>query len=203
MKRNRLKQGITLLHAGLYDRICCSHAFCHRQRRQENRLWHHGCLWELIPKVLLWKMGTSYLWGRNDSDQIGNGGQYDGFIPGYEWPLQTTPVKVLENVASAELDYITSAAVTKDGDLYTWGNANGVHQLTPQKIMSGVSRVVVSGIYAAITNSGDLYTWGSNHFGQVGNGTGKSASLVSCKRRNLRSSGKDHGECDRRPDLPL
>lgn len=171
MKRNRLKQGISLLLAACMTALLLPCVLPQAEAAETD--YGTTVVYGSDTKGVIMENGDLYLWGRNDCGQIGNGGQYDGFIPGYEWPLQTTPVKVLENVASAELDYITSAAVTKDGDLYTWGNANGVHQLTPQKIMSGVSRVVVSGIYAAITNSGDLYTWGSNLFGQVGNGTGQ------------------------------
>lgn len=172
MKRNRLKQGISLLLAVCMTALLLPCAL--PQAEAAGTDYGTTVVYGSYSQGVIMGNGDLYLWGRNDYGQIGNGGQSDGIAPGYEWPLQTTPVKVLENVVSAELDYTTSYAITTNGDLYVWGNTNGVNQLTPQKIMSGVDHMVALGyVYAAITNSGDLYTGGSNLFGQVGNGTGK------------------------------
>ena len=73
-----------------------------------------------------------------------------------------------------------SAAITTDGDLYTWGwNVYGQlgdgttdNKHTPVKIMSDVASVSLGKFHsAAITTDGDLYTWGNNGEGQLGDGT--------------------------------
>ena len=172
MKRNRLKQGISLLLTVCMTALLLPCAL--PQAEAAGTDYGTTVVYGSYSQGVIMGNGDLYLWGRNDCGQIGNGGQSDGIAPGYGWPLQTTPVKVLENVASAELDYTTSYAITTNGDLYVWGNTIGVNQLTPQKIMSGVDHMVALGyVYAAITNSGDLYTGGSNLFGLLGNGTGK------------------------------
>ena len=68
-----------------------------------------------------------------------------------------------------------SAAITVDGDLYTWGQNNygqlgdgtTEYKLTPVKVMSNVASVSLGTYHsAAVTQNGDLYTWGKNISGQ-------------------------------------
>ncbi len=76
-------------------------------------------------------------------------------------------------------DGYSSAYITENGDLYTWGH-NNVGQLgdgttndryIPEKIMSNVSQVSFREYYSAcITTNGDLYTWGANDYGVLGIG---------------------------------
>ena len=74
----------------------------------------------------------------------------------------------------------TSAAVTKDGSLYMWGNNSygqlGIGSTTaqslPVKVMDDVRTIRVGNQYcAAITTANDLYMWGDNYYGQLGDGT--------------------------------
>lgn len=175
MKRNRLKQGISLLLAACMTALLLPCVLPQAEAAETD--YGTTVVYGSYARGAIMGNGDLYLWGRNDCGQIGNGGQSDGFATlsdGTKLPVKTTPVKVLENVASAKLDYTTSFAITRDDDLYMWGNSVDGQHLTPQKIMSGVSRVAASGgTYAVITNSGDLYTGGWNLFGQVGNGTGQ------------------------------
>ena len=78
-------------------------------------------------------------------------------------------------------DYHT-AAITKSGDLYTWGwnqegqlgNGSTKANYTPTKIMSNVKKASVSEYSsAAITKKGELYVWGSNVDGSLAGGTDK------------------------------
>ena len=60
--------------------------------------------------------GSLYMWGENSSGQLGNGTTIDS----------CKPIKILDHVKSvslgAEGSYTcTSAAITEDGSLYTWG----------------------------------------------------------------------------------
>jgi alpha-tubulin suppressor-like RCC1 family protein len=128
--------------------------------------------------------GDLYTWGANYYGQLGDG------TSGATASMRSTPVKIMSNVASVSLGYSSSAAITTNGDLYTWG-WNNCGQLgdgtttdssTPIKIMSNVANVSLNhddscGEYSAvITTSGDLYTWGYNEDGQLGDGTTTSRS---------------------------
>lgn len=92
------------------------------------------------------------------------------------------PTKIMDNVKQVSMGKFGGAAVTEDGDLYTWGyngrglvgNGTTVDQRTPVKIMSNVIQVTVSNrdaVAFAVTEDGYLYGWGRNDYGQVGNGS--------------------------------
>lgn len=105
---------------------------------------------------------------------------------------KTIPKMILSNIKSYESG-TTSFAVTKSGEVYSWGlNSKGEaglgtygnsswedsYVLTPTKMnISNVNEIVktenfkgISGSYAAITNDKKLYMWGSNFYGIFGNG---------------------------------
>lgn len=80
----------------------------------------------------------------------------------------------------------TSAAVTKDGRLYTWGSnvlgslgtgeTDGKSISVPTKVLEHVKTVSYRAASdartgAAITNGGELYTWGQNDHGALGVGS--------------------------------
>lgn len=80
------------------------------------------------------------------------------------------------------LENYTSAAITTNGDLYSWGYNMGDQvgdgktddRFSPVKILDNVKEFIESDCYttcAAITKNNDLYCWGNNESGQVGNGT--------------------------------
>ena len=122
--------------------------------------------------------GDLYIWGNNSDGQLGT--VTDEFIKVY-WDkngISSSPIKIMENVACASLGYDTSAAITNDGSLYTWGcgrygrlgNGDDNNSIEPVKIMDNVVSVSLgfeSG--AAITNDSSLFVWGYNLYG-LGNG---------------------------------
>ena len=119
------------------------------------------------------KYGSLYMWGYNNYGQLGNGssGNYEKSV---------SPIKIMENVAAVSLGAWHSAAITKDGSLYMWGeNSDGqlgngtTNNLTrPQRIAVNVQSVELYGSYTtAISKDGGLYTWGYNLNGRLGNGT--------------------------------
>ena len=67
------------------------------------------------------KDGGLYTWGANTNGQLGDGTTS-------QWVIRSIPAKILDNVKSVSLGNSHSAAITKDGSLYTWGY-NGSGQL--------------------------------------------------------------------------
>ena len=122
--------------------------------------------------------GDLYLWGNNSDGQLGT--VTDEFIKVY-WNkngISSTPIKVMENVACASLGYDTSAVITNDGSLYTWGcgrygrlgNGDDDNSIEPIKIMDNAVSVSLGfEAGAVITNDSSLFVWGYNLYG-LGNG---------------------------------
>ena len=126
--------------------------------------------------------GDLYTWGLIGDGQLGHG-EFATF--GNETSVNS-PKKVagISNVTAVGLGSVNSAAVTANGDLYTWGqNSNGqlghgnkTRLNTPTKV-AGISNVTAVSMgdhnyTMAITSNGDLYTWGeSGYSGMLGHGT--------------------------------
>ena len=113
------------------------------------------------------KDGSLYMWGNNWNGQLGNGTTENSSVP----------IKVLENVASVDVNYgRVCRAITKDGSLYMWGdNSHGAlgngtteNSSVPIKVLENVVSVDVGGDFAsisgAITKDGSLYIWGARGF---------------------------------------
>lgn len=146
--------------------------------------------------------GSLWMCGSNLTMQIGNGGAGDRHLHFTNWygkifdyNVQTTPIKIMDNVTCVSVGYNHTAAVTADGSLWMWGqNDKGQlgfsggnttvkesysdlefyydAQSVPRKVMDGV--VAVSAGWentAAVKADGSLWTWGNNVYGQLGNGT--------------------------------
>ena len=130
--------------------------------------------------------GDLYTWGGNYSGKLGLGDTTDRADTTDR--LVPTRVPGLSNVVEVSLGDYSSAAVTANGDLYTWGSSGSVgynlglgdamDRHTPTKVpgLSGVVSVSLADSNgpnthgAAITAEGHLYTWGNNGYGQLGLG---------------------------------
>ncbi len=156
--------------------------------------------------AVLFNDGSLYMWGDNSAGQLGIGHEtysdnslfYDDTHPTYRnEAAQTditylngyTPVKIMDNVIDVSLGGRHSAAVTENGDLYTWGTnicgelGNGPieYSFSPTLIMKNIASVNVENcISAAITREGELYMWGDNAYNKLnlGNYTPPSDSPV-------------------------
>lgn len=129
--------------------------------------------------------GDLYTWGDNYYGNLGYStpDPMEDYYTHYGNYPNPTPKKVMGNVAKVFMDDDHSAAITNNGELYTWGynydgelgNGSYSHSdpvVTPIKILDNVRDVkIVEGHGAAITTSDELYTWGQNGLGQLGNGT--------------------------------
>jgi len=89
------------------------------------------------------------------------------------------------NISMLSLGSTHSAAITKDGSLYMWGDnyygelGNGTveNKSKPIKVMKNVKSVSLGGNHSGvITTDGSLYTWGYNASGKLGNGTLKDSA---------------------------
>lgn len=121
--------------------------------------------------------GDLYMCGSNKFYQIGDNSSDAKSADGAS--CKPTPYKVMSNISSVALGYYHTGAVTKDGDLYIWGNnhygrlgdGTFTDRYTPKKILSGVKKAAFGAENSmALLENGDLYTWGDNDYGQAGNG---------------------------------
>lgn len=127
--------------------------------------------------------GDAYMWGSLESQEQSFFGATD--------VNQGVPVKVAENVQDLQINRGIRSYLTKDGDLYTWGNnlnkelgrvTDGTNEYTPTKIagVSDITSYQLNSTSLALKSDGTLYAWGNNEGGTVGNGT-KTAVLIPVK----------------------
>jgi alpha-tubulin suppressor-like RCC1 family protein len=110
--------------------------------------------------VLGWD-GRVYSWGRNNHGQLGKRDRLDTSYP-------VTVVEGLEGVRSVSAAVAHSHAVTRSGDVFSWGERLllGTQDSLRLTIVEGFGEVLVRTVWAghfivfAISQDGDLYSWG-------------------------------------------
>ena len=134
--------------------------------------------------------GTLWTWGINNYGQLGNGiigeERQNPWLPGDLWKPKKidTVFCIMDDVVSVSCGDIHTAALKKDGTMWTWGsNYNGRLGIpgldtdtaypTPMKVMDDVVSINCGDDYtAAIKTDGSLWMWGSNYAGSLGIGEG-------------------------------
>lgn len=147
--------------------------------------------------------GTLWAWGLNNQGQLGIGGvgnhtytvQSDFGGGSTTYNMQTVPLQVLSDVSNVSCGGSFTAAVKKDGTLWTWG-FNQAGQLgdgekwtssSPKKVLQDIVNVCCGPQYAiAAKTDGTIWSWGSNEYGELGNG---GAANRSYTRRGVYEEG--------------
>lgn len=105
--------------------------------------------------------------------------------------VSTTPVSIsgLKDIIDIKSNNITTIALDKHGDVYTWGavyDGNGTtpDNYIPQKIASLKNIVAISGInpgnhFLALDSARNCYAWGNSAWGQTGTTTAITPTLVA------------------------
>jgi len=146
---------------------------------------------------------TLWMWGSNYHGQLGTNGAGDldigggnSFDHGSKHFIQTTPVKVMDQVLSVCAGSFYTAAIREDHSLWMWGDnqyghiGNGgegnvtdkygyVYQTVPVKVMDNVASVTFNEdahAVAAIRTDGSLWMWGRTGRGVLGIGGDGNAS---------------------------
>jgi alpha-tubulin suppressor-like RCC1 family protein len=124
--------------------------------------------------------GTLWVWGDNASGRLGIGSS-GVVIPDVSSPIQT--VSGGTNWKQVSMGTNFSAAIKKDGTLWTWGTGTGgrlgnnatTYRSSPVQTVSGGTnwkQVSNNGNHvAAIKTDGTLWMWGYGSYGQHGNNT--------------------------------
>ena len=143
--------------------------------------------------------GSLWIWGSNDSGQLGTGDQTDR-------PL---PTKIMDDVQNVYLNDEHSAALKTDGSLWVWGSndrgqlgtGSRAKRLRPVKILDNVQSAALGECHGgALKNDGSLWIWGSNDSGQLG--TGDRASQPRPVKIPLPGTRAQDDDTNTRPSIP-
>jgi len=138
--------------------------------------------------------GTVFAWGSNFSGQLGIGSKIASNVP--------VQVSGLSGAIGVATGFSHSLAVKNDGTVVSWGSnsvgqlGNGViagisfflDQTTPIPVndLTGITAVSVGNNHSvAVKNNGTAFAWGSNQFGQLGNGTTGTESIIPVQTASI------------------
>lgn len=125
--------------------------------------------------------GTLYGWGYDVDGQIGI--TDPDSVNDNKEPYQSVPAEIMDGVKKVVCGArYQSLALTENGDLYAWGNAQvgslgtqdvdnteDMIQTTPLKIMSDVKDMAAGSAHTVVLKTdGTAYTFGVNNYGQIG-----------------------------------
>ena len=137
---------------------------------------------DVLLRAAIRSDNSLWMWGRNDSGQLGNGLQGDSTDNGGT-PVQTTPVKIMDDVVAISCGTRHAGAIKEDGSLWMWGNTafgelgnglpgnRGKFQDVPVKVMDDVAAVSCGVQYSLVLKKdGSVWSCGLAVDGKLGNG---------------------------------
>ena len=148
--------------------------------------------------------GRVITWGQGNVGQLGNGQNVNKSVPVYVIDKNGNE---LTNIIKVSCGQSYAMALTKDGQVYTWGS-NGKGQLGNNTSANSNVAVKVKDVTGkgylldicditaqyntsvALTNTGDVYSWGDNSCGQMGNGTSSSAGRTTPAKASISDVSK-------------
>jgi alpha-tubulin suppressor-like RCC1 family protein len=133
--------------------------------------------------------GAYYDWGANNNGQVGNGSTASADAP----VLVSLPGQVIKATQGGSIDGNGQTIVMlRNNSLWAWGadssgqlgDGGSVNQLSPIQIHSPAGvfyvRLSCSGWDCyALSKVGTVYAWGQNGWGQIGNGSPRSAKFLT------------------------
>ena len=119
--------------------------------------------------------GSLWTWGSNSSGQLGNAGTFDARDMRND-PMQTTPLKIMDNVVAVSCGQDYTVAVTTDGSLGIWGKVRSEDGQTltansPTYISGSADTACCGADYIAVLEHGDLWTMSYSTFEKKEGGT--------------------------------
>jgi len=125
--------------------------------------------------------GQVFAFGSNKDGLLGTGSGEDSSVP---VPVQDLP----NNIVFVACGERSSAAITQDGKLFTWGSNKDFQggpgslgypsskQATPNQVVKGLEGIIVKQITlgsmhaVCLTTDGEAYSWGRGAWGRLGRG---------------------------------
>ena len=144
--------------------------------------------------------GTVWAWGYNYYGQLGDGTIVDKSVPVQVMLNSTTP---LTGVTAVAAGYYHSLALKSDGTVWAWGyniygqlgdgtSGSTTNKSRPVQVMldsttplTGVTAISGGEHSLALKSDGTVWAWGYNLYGQLGDGTGGSATNKSSPVQSL------------------
>ncbi len=111
--------------------------------------------------------GSLYTWGNNAWGQLGNG-QSGGSYAYDDGIDSNVPIKIMDNIVSADMMDWGGSAIDSSNNLYLWGTSNKIkNSASPEVYLTGIKYASLGGedtpFGAAITTDGSLTTFGSGY----------------------------------------
>jgi alpha-tubulin suppressor-like RCC1 family protein len=122
------------------------------------------------------KNGKAWAWGTKYFGATGTGVEDFSNLSDYCSPVAVFGNKTFCKIAALRDNVFSSAAIDKNGKIWTWGQLfNGTNSTTPRSISQPVKTFCQissgGGHFAAIDKNGQAWAWGFNGSGQIGDNT--------------------------------
>lgn len=127
--------------------------------------------------VFLDSQGEVYACGINTAGELGNNTAVDSGVANRVLK-SASPTDYLGGILQVSAGKSFSAALSDDGEVWTWGDGNRyagkvlTQTSSPKVALGGIEQIATGDSFTiARDNQGKVWSWGSNTYGTLGNGT--------------------------------